>query len=41
MPEISPPTGTEAALGTVLDAEGIRRTLTRLAHEIVEGNGGV
>lgn len=41
MPEVSPPTGAEAALGTVLDADGIRRTLTRLAHEIVEGNGGV
>jgi pyrimidine operon attenuation protein/uracil phosphoribosyltransferase len=29
-----------ATAGRVLDADGVRRTLTRLAHEIVEGNGG-
>ncbi|MCH7719244.1 MAG: bifunctional pyr operon transcriptional regulator/uracil phosphoribosyltransferase PyrR [Chloroflexi bacterium] len=27
--------------GTLLDADGVRRTIRRLAHEIVEGNGGV
>ena len=27
--------------GTVLDEDGIRRTITRLAHEIVERNGGL
>ena len=30
-----------AATGPVLDAAGIRRTMQRLAHEIVERNGGV
>lgn len=27
--------------GPLLDADGVRRTIRRLAHEIVEGNGGV
>jgi pyrimidine operon attenuation protein/uracil phosphoribosyltransferase len=27
--------------GTVLDADGIRRTITRLAHEVVERNAGL
>lgn len=27
--------------GPLLDAQGVRRTLNRLAHEIVEANGGV
>ena len=31
----------DAASGPVLDAEGIRRTMQRLAHEIVERNGGL
>jgi pyrimidine operon attenuation protein/uracil phosphoribosyltransferase len=31
----------ERTTGIVLDAEGLRRTLTRLAHEIVERNAGV
>lgn len=35
------PNAADAIAGTVLDADGIRRTLTRLAHEVVEGNGGV
>ncbi|MBM4415465.1 MAG: bifunctional pyr operon transcriptional regulator/uracil phosphoribosyltransferase PyrR [Chloroflexi bacterium] len=30
----------EGASGLLLDATGVRRTLTRLAHEIVERNGG-
>ena len=30
-----------ATSGPVLDAEGIRRTMQRLAHEIVERNGGL
>jgi pyrimidine operon attenuation protein/uracil phosphoribosyltransferase len=34
-------TVTAAGPGPVLDEAGIRRTLTRLAHEIVESNGGV
>jgi pyrimidine operon attenuation protein/uracil phosphoribosyltransferase len=32
---------TASAPGTVLDADGIRRTVTRLAHEVVERNGGL
>lgn len=36
MPELS-----ERTRGIVLDEEGLRRTLTRLAHEIVERNGGL
>lgn len=36
MPELS-----ERTRGIVLDEEGVRRTLTRLAHEIVERNGGL
>ena len=31
----------ERTRGVVLDEDGIRRTLTRLAHEIVERNGGL
>ena len=31
----------DATSGPVLDAEGIRRTMQRLAHEIVERNGGL
>lgn len=31
----------ERSRGIVLDEEGVRRTLTRLAHEIVERNGGL
>lgn len=42
MPEHpSPGTVSERARGVVLDADGVRRTLTRLAHEIVERNGGL
>ncbi|HEX6263423.1 MAG TPA: bifunctional pyr operon transcriptional regulator/uracil phosphoribosyltransferase PyrR [Actinomycetota bacterium] len=29
-----------AASGVVLDAEGVRRALTRISHEILERNGG-
>lgn len=36
MPELS-----ERTRGIVLDEEGVRRTLTRLAHEVVERNGGL
>lgn len=36
MPETS-----ERTVGVVLDEEGVRRTLTRLAHEVVERNGGL
>nr|HRC62010.1 bifunctional pyr operon transcriptional regulator/uracil phosphoribosyltransferase [Dehalococcoidia bacterium] len=36
MPELS-----ERTHGIVLDEEGVRRTLTRLAHEVVERNGGL
>jgi pyrimidine operon attenuation protein/uracil phosphoribosyltransferase len=32
---------TAAAPGTVLDADGIRRTITRLSHEVVERNAGL
>ena len=39
MPE-QPLATLEDAPGLVLDADGVRRTLTRLAHEIVERNGG-
>jgi len=31
----------ERTMGIVLDEEGVRRTLTRLAHEVVERNGGL
>ncbi len=31
----------ERAMGIVLDEEGVRRTLARLAHEVVERNGGL
>ena len=45
MPEPSAPQSSEATAagtpGPLLDAAGIRRTLTRLAHEIVEANAGV
>ena len=34
------PPATDAPPGPLLDADGIRRTLQRLAHEIVEANGG-
>jgi pyrimidine operon attenuation protein/uracil phosphoribosyltransferase len=34
-------TSVAAAPGPLLDAAGIRRTLTRLAHEVVESNAGV
>src|SRR5262245_6674982 len=36
MPDLS-----ERTRGIVLDEEGVRRTLTRLAHEVVERNGGL
>ena len=37
-----PPEGTERRLkGTVMDADGVRRSLQRIAHEIVERNHGV
>jgi pyrimidine operon attenuation protein/uracil phosphoribosyltransferase len=35
------PAPTASPPGTVLDADGIRRTVTRLAHEVVERNGGL
>jgi pyrimidine operon attenuation protein / uracil phosphoribosyltransferase len=34
-------TASPNAPGTVLDADGIRRTITRLAHEVVERNAGL
>jgi pyrimidine operon attenuation protein/uracil phosphoribosyltransferase len=34
-------TTTASPPGTVLDADGIRRTITRLAHEVVERNAGL
>ena len=34
-------TGANTGGGPVLDAAGVRRTLTRLAHEVVERNGGL
>jgi pyrimidine operon attenuation protein/uracil phosphoribosyltransferase len=37
LPDSPPPLDTRAPL---LDAAGVRRTLSRLAHEIVEANGG-
>src|SRR5882762_7090175 len=40
-PPMPDPTATPTAPGTVLDADGIRRTITRLAHEVVERNGGL
>ena len=36
-----PTTRPSAPPGALLDSEGVRRTLSRLAHEIVERNGGV
>lgn len=41
MSETSTPAITGDAGGPVLDEDGVRRTLQRLAHEIVEGNAGV
>jgi pyrimidine operon attenuation protein/uracil phosphoribosyltransferase len=34
-------TATQNPASTLLDADGIRRTITRLAHEVVERNGGL
>ncbi len=41
MPEASTQTIAGDGGGPVLDEDGVRRTLQRLAHEIVEGNAGV